>query len=87
MGKLELEGGITMNDNENTGRFPPWSRIQNLEEMANEAGVDFKEFINSLEAQESVKQMASKFEVKEETIISLTDQFFKYGVSSVMGGD
>lgn len=69
------------------GRFPPWSRIPSLEEMSQEAGVDFDDLIAAFKQDWSVADMAKRFAVSEETMASLLDHFQHYGVASVMGGD
>ncbi|MGI6412235.1 MAG: helix-turn-helix domain-containing protein [Syntrophomonadaceae bacterium] len=76
-----------MNNINGSGRFPPWSRIQSIEEMVEEAGIEFQEFVKGMERNESPEQMARRFNVSEGTIKSLQEHFLKYGVSSVMGGD
>jgi len=69
------------------GSFPPWSRIPSLKEMTEEAGIDFEQFIDSIEAGCSTKEIARRFGVSEPTIESLKEHFLKYGISSVIGGD
>lgn len=69
------------------GRFPPWSRIPSLEEMSQEAGIDFDELITAFKQDLGIAAMTQRFEVSEETITSLLDHFQHYGVASVMGGD
>lgn len=69
------------------GSFAPWSRIPSLQEMTEDAGIDFEEFIASLENDQSVSEMAEKFASSEFTITQLREHFYKYGVGSVMGGD
>ena len=46
-------------DNNGTGRWPPWSRIQSLNEMTEEAGVDFDEFIDLLKIDKYPKWLSS----------------------------
>ncbi len=89
MAKLRLKWGEYMAklDNNGTGRWPPWSRIQTLNEMTEEAGVDFDEFIESIKNQASISEMAEQFQVSEGTIEKLQDHFFRYGIGSVQGGD
>lgn len=69
------------------GSFPPWSRIQSLNEMTADAGIDFDQFIKSLAEGQSTAEMAELFGVSEAAVISLNEHFIKYGISSVMGGD
>jgi selenophosphate synthase len=71
----------------NPGSIPPWSRIPSLQEMTEEAGIDFEVFIESIENNSTSKEMAEKFKVSESTITVLKEHFYKYGISSVMGGD
>lgn len=69
------------------GSYPPWSRIPSLQEMSREAGVDFDQLLQSFQEELSIKELAARFEVAEETMICLHDHFLHYGISSVMGGD
>lgn len=69
------------------GSFPPWSRIPSLKEMTEETGINFDEFINSIEKNLSNEDMAEQFDVSSKTINSLKEHFYKYGISSVIGGD
>lgn len=78
---------MTADDNDDIGRWPPWSRIQGLNEMTREAGIDFDQFIQSIKDQASIADMAEQFQVSEKTIQSLQDHFFSYGIGSVQGGD
>ena len=73
--------------NNGTGRWPPWSRTQALNEMTEEAGIDFDQFIESIKNQNSIAEMSEQFQVSEKTIESLQDHFFHYGIGSVQGGD
>ncbi|MGR6836099.1 helix-turn-helix domain-containing protein [Syntrophomonas erecta] len=74
-------------NNNGQGRFPPWSRIQALPEMVREAGVDYDQFIECLKNGLSSEEMAWKFTVSQQTIERLKEHFFRYGISSVEGGD
>lgn len=74
-------------DNILSGSFPPWSRIPSLAEMTWEAGIDFDCFIECIKEGRSIEQMAEQFKVSPVTIEALQDHFFRYGISSVMGGD
>ncbi|HBQ24819.1 MAG TPA: hypothetical protein DD791_00365 [Syntrophomonas sp.] len=69
------------------GSFPPWSRIPGLNEMCEEAGVDFDSFIEDLKIGANLDDMVSKYGISMETISLLQEHFMKYGLSSVMGGD
>lgn len=69
------------------GSFPPWSRIDDLAKMVQEAGIDFDQFIAFLKENESTEEMAVKFKVSENAINILKEHFFHYGVNSNMGGD
>jgi hypothetical protein len=69
------------------GSYPPWSRIPGLNEMCEEAGVDFDSFIKDLEIGTDLNDMAAKYGVSMNTISLLKEHFIKYGLSSVMGGD
>jgi len=76
-----------MADNHDKGSWAPWSRIQGLDEMCAEAGVDFDSFINDLKANTRVDEMAAKYNVSVDTMSLLQEHFIKYGLSSVIGGD
>jgi hypothetical protein len=76
-----------MEDNHGPGSFPPWSRIQGLDEMCEEAGVDFNNFIDDMKANVGIREMAAKHKVSLDTMSLLQEHFIKYGLSSVMGGD
>lgn len=76
-----------MADNYGKGSFAPWSRIQGLDEMCAEAGVDFDSFIDDLKANVGVDEMAVKHNVSVNTMSLLQEHFIKYGLSSVIGGD
>lgn len=71
----------------NKGSFPPWSRIPSLSEMADEAGVDTVEFLNSIRQGLSIPELAEKFQVNESTVACLYEHFGRYGVNTIMGGD
>jgi hypothetical protein len=89
MERLRLKGGeyMALLGENGTGRWPPWSRMQSLNEMTEEAGIDFDQFIESIKNQASIAQMSEQFQVSEKTIESLQDHFFHYGIGSVQGGD
>lgn len=69
------------------GSFPPWSRIPSLKEMTEETGIDFDKFIDCIKENMSTLEMAGMFNVSGQTIENLKEHFYKYGISSVMGGD
>ena len=69
------------------GGWPPWSRIPSLKEMAEEVGIDFDDLVEAIKEDQDPRQMAARFEISEELAGNLKDHFYKYGVSSVMGGD
>ncbi|MDD2585197.1 MAG: helix-turn-helix domain-containing protein [Syntrophomonadaceae bacterium] len=69
------------------GSFPPWSRIPSLKEMTEETGIDFDKFVDCIKEGVSTVEMASMFDVSSQTIENLRGHFYKYGISSVMGGD
>lgn len=69
------------------GSFPPWSRIPSLKEMTEEAGIDFDQFILLIQLGYTTGQIAQNLQISENTAMSLKEHFFKYGISSVMGGD
>ncbi|MGI5920631.1 MAG: helix-turn-helix domain-containing protein [Syntrophomonadaceae bacterium] len=76
-----------MQENKSQGSYPPWSRIPSLTEMTAEAGIDLDTFIRFIQTGYSPDQMAEYFQVSHGTIESLQEHFFRYGISSVMGGD
>lgn len=78
---------MNIEQQENKGSFPPWSRTVSLNEMTAEAGIDFDRFIDSIEKGLSNQDMAEKFGLSEAGIQSLTEHFFQYGIGSVIGGD
>jgi hypothetical protein len=79
-----------MNENSNEnhkGSFPPWSRMPSLKEMTEEIGIDFDEFVSSIQNGSTVEEMSEKFHIGEAAVKSLQDHFLQYGISSVVGGD
>jgi hypothetical protein len=66
---------------------PPWSRIESLKEMTAQAGIDYDQFIRAVRDGADRTAMAEQFKVKADTIDSLREHFFRYGISSVIGGD
>ena len=76
-----------MSNSKIKGPYPPWSRTISLPEMTKEAGIDFDEFIACIKDDQTIEEMSQKFEVSEPTIKQLQEHFFRYGISSVMGGD
>lgn len=86
----ELEGKVIQMENmkpEGQSFTPPWSRTQSLPELCSEAGVDFDIFISCLQKNERVEDMARQFGLQAPAIESLQEHFYKYGISSVIGGD
>lgn len=69
------------------GSFPPWSRIQSLQDMCLKAGVGQDRLIAAIEAGLSVEEAAQQLGAKDETVACLYEHFNKYGLGSVMGGD
>ena len=65
-----------------TGRWPPWSRMQSLNEMTEEAGIDFDQFIESIKIRPALHRCLNSFK-SAKTIESLQDHFFHYGIGSV----
>ena len=78
---------MNIQQEENQGSYPPWSRTVSLNEMTAEAGIDFDQFVSCIEQGLSNQQMAERFGVSEAGIQSLTKHFFQYGIGSVIGGD
>jgi len=75
------------NNQKNGGSFPPWSRVTSLQELANDAGIDFEEFIACLDKGYSTSDIAKKFSISESAAESLEQYFYHYGVGSIIGGD
>ena len=61
--------------------------MPSLKEMAEEVMIDFDELVKAIGEDLSPQQMAARFEISEELAGNLKEHFYKYGVSSVMGGD
>ncbi|MGI5911206.1 MAG: helix-turn-helix domain-containing protein [Syntrophomonadaceae bacterium] len=76
-----------MAKNYDKGSYPPWSRVPALNEMCQEAGIDFDSFISDLKVGTGINDMAEKYGVSINTISLLEEHFMKYGISSVIGGD
>lgn len=66
---------------------PPWGWQPSLQAMAEEAGVNFDDFIDYIRDGATDEEMAWKFGVSVETIACLRDRFERYGIDSVMGQD
>ncbi|MGI6468764.1 MAG: helix-turn-helix domain-containing protein [Syntrophomonadaceae bacterium] len=69
------------------GSFPPWSRIPSLQDMCREAGIGHDQLIDAIAQGLSTEEAARRLKVKKETIDSLYEHFYRYGISSVQGGD
>jgi len=61
--------------------------MPSLKEMADEVMIDFDELVQAIGEDLSPRQIAARFQISEELAGNLKDHFYKYGVSSVMGGD
>lgn len=72
---------------ENKGSYPPWSSGDSLNEICSDAGIDFDQFICSIELGLSNREMAERFQLSEAGILSLKEHFYQYGIGSVIGGD
>jgi hypothetical protein len=72
---------------ENKGPYPPWSRIPDFEEKAEEAGVKGAEFLEYIQKGYDTSAIAELLNIKKETADSLYEHFMQYGIHSVMGGD
>lgn len=72
---------------DNKGRWPPWSRMPSLKEMAEEVEVDFDDLVQAIGENLSPQQLAARFEISQELAGDFKEHFYKYGISSVMGGD
>jgi len=55
--------------------------------MAEEVGIDFDDLVEAIREDLNPRQLAARFEISEELAGNLKEHFYKYGVSSVMGGD
>lgn len=69
------------------GGWPPWSRIPSLKEMAEEIGIDYEVLIEDIKNDVDSALMARSYGITEETVENLKEHFYRYGISSVMGGD
>ncbi len=58
-----------------------------MKEMAEEVMIDFDDLVSAIQEDLSPRQMALRFKISEELAGELKDHFYKYGISSVMGGD
>ncbi|MGE5544500.1 MAG: helix-turn-helix domain-containing protein [Bacillota bacterium] len=61
--------------------------MPSLKEMAEEVMIDFDDLVEAIGEDLTPQQMAARFQISEELAGNLKDHFYKYGVSSVMGGD
>jgi len=75
------------NEFEGKGRFPPWSRIPSLKEMAEEMEIDHDALVDCFAQQYSDEEIAARFNISSQVANSLREHFLKYGIGSVMGGD
>ncbi|HCF51325.1 MAG TPA: hypothetical protein DER60_13650 [Syntrophomonas sp.] len=69
------------------GSFPPWSRIPSLQDMCREAGIGHDQLIEAIAQGLGTEEAAQRMKVKKETMESLYEHFYRYGISSVQGGD
>lgn len=69
------------------GHGPPWGWQPSLEHMVGEAGIDFNRFMELVEQQVTVEQMAAALKVSTQTIRSLKEHFADFGLDSVQGQD
>ncbi|MGI6548825.1 MAG: helix-turn-helix domain-containing protein [Syntrophomonadales bacterium] len=58
-----------------------------MKEMAEEVRIDFDDLVEAIGEDLSPQQIAARFQISEELAGDLKDHFYKYGISSVMGGD
>lgn len=86
-GRLTPKKEVPLMKDNNGGSFPPWSRTVSLPEMLKEAGIDYDEFIEAIKNDVSPAEIAKKLKVSEDTVIQMTEYFYRYGISSVIGGD
>jgi hypothetical protein len=61
--------------------------MPSLKEMAEEVRIDFDDLVEAIGEDLSPQQIAARFQISEELAGDLKDHFYKYGISSVMGGD
>lgn len=69
------------------GSRVPWSTESSLKFKAEEVGIDFDDFIESLKDGKSDVEMAEEYDVTEKLIYHLRDHFMRYGLGHVMGQD
>ena len=49
--------------------------------------IDFDDLVEAIEEDLNPEQIAARLLISEELAVNLKDHFYKYGISSVMGGD
>lgn len=62
---------------------PPWGVEPSMHFVCDEVGIDFEDFIDSLQADKSDMEMAEEFDVPEKTIAHLRERF--YSVEAITG--
>ncbi|NLB18168.1 MAG: helix-turn-helix domain-containing protein [Syntrophomonadaceae bacterium] len=61
--------------------------MPSMREMATELGIDYDELIESFSEDRTPQEMATKFDISNEMAANLKEHYYKFGISSVMGGD
>jgi len=65
--------------NDDAGRWPPWTRMPSIREMATELGIDYDELLESFAEDRSPQEIAAKFQVSSDTAAYLKEHFYKFG--------
>ncbi len=73
--------------NNEPGSYPPWSRIPSLQDMCREIGIGHDQLIEAIAEGLSTEEAARKMQVTTATMDALYEHFYRYGISSVQGGD
>lgn len=73
--------------NRDAGSYPPWSRIPSLQDMCREIGIGHDQLIEAIGQGLTAEQAAQRMRVSTGTMDSLYEHFYRYGISSVQGGD
>ncbi|MCR4442257.1 MAG: hypothetical protein QHH10_08415 [Peptococcaceae bacterium] len=56
---------------------PPWGVEPSMHFVCDEAGIDYREFIDRLRENRSDAEMAREFEVSEQTVSALREHFYR----------
>lgn len=73
--------------NRDAGSNPPWSRIPSLQDMCREIGIGHDQLIEAIARGLSTEEAARQMQVSAVVMDALYEHFYRYGISSVQGGD